>query len=216
MKLSTFVPNSVMKWAAGSPLERANSAKHVSPKLALAVLTGNYGRAEKFAVVKRVRAEMEYPAALYAPTENILPLSGMINLPHFFRLLAAQPTAVVNEAQQLWDLSLSSGRGWGGGRGMDKSSADAPSFMSALERHLTAVSRGYRQSYEGTVPVTPQAKQMVLGFEVELANDSGGTTHHFYYYISGCQIGEKSFGYQFRPERSLTGRVATAIFERTF
>ena len=85
---------------------------------------------------------------------------------------------------------------------------------------MTAVSSGYCQVYEETVPITPRAKQLILGFNVKLADTSGKITDHYYYFIAGCQIGgpidRQTFDYQFRPESSLTGRVATALWERTF
>jgi hypothetical protein len=174
---------------------------HRSPRLALAILIFNPFTNTKQDAVRKVREQMKYPSALYEPSPLILPLAGMLNLPPFFRLLAEQPAPVVHEAHQLWNLGVNSSIG--SGRGWDKSSSGPITFMSALERHLEAVSKGYGKIFEATVPVTPRAKQMIVGYNIKLAETGGKITDHYYYFISGCQVDSLTFDYQFRPERSL-------------
>lgn len=204
MELSTFAirhqlasPQPEIRRAA---FEQALGLVHCRPRLALAILTGNFGYQEKRDVVNRMRTGMTYPFDRCETSVAIVSLASIVSLPPFFRLLAQQPKKeTVRAVHQLWAPEPDVGCG----RGPDKSAPGPIGFIGTLERHLATVSKGYAKMYEDTVPVMPRAQQMVIGYNVKLADASGQITDHNYYFVSGCRIDGLTFDYQFRPQRSL-------------
>ncbi len=147
---------------------------HEDPKLALAILAGNYTRTEKLAVLEKVRSTLPYAAIETAQPFHTL--TELRTLPPFFKLLAKQKRAAIDNVWRLWTDN-------------GKSNVKTHDFSAAAAARL-----GSKYVYIGgeTLAVTADSFQSVIRF---VAEGQGGQSHYF---ATGCEIEGLFFAYRFR------------------
>ena len=157
------------------------------PKLALAILTGNYSREEKMAVIDSLRENMACPV-VRTESRPFHSLSELRTLPPFFKLLAKQPRNVIDSVWRLWTAN-------------GRENIRSLGFMAEAERQLQTISRGYQISRrEDALAISANSLQSVVGYSYLGADKPDGAPLEQIYYATGCEIEGLAFAYKFRGE----------------